>query len=64
VDKLVQAIVKQLQTIVSDSKTFELITMFYRDREKMTSGPRQEALYRLCAEQIIQNENVYRLEYV
>jgi hypothetical protein len=30
----------------------------------MTTGPRQEALYRLCAEQIIQDENIYRLEYV
>jgi paired amphipathic helix protein Sin3a len=64
VDKLVQALVKQLQVIATDPKSLELITIFGRDREKPTTGPRQEALYRLCAEQIIQDENMYRLEHV
>jgi len=64
VDKLVQSIIKQLQSIVSDPKSMELITIFGRDREKRTTGPRQEALYRLCAEQLIQDENVYRIEQV
>jgi paired amphipathic helix protein Sin3a len=50
--------------IVTDSKCLELMTIFSRDLEKTTTGPRQEALYRLCAEQIIQDENIYRLEYV
>ena len=64
VDKLVQSCVKQMQVIASDPKSFELITMFYRDREKETTGPRQEALYRLCTEQTIRDDNIYRIEYV
>ncbi|KAJ3372348.1 Transcriptional regulatory protein sin3 [Kappamyces sp. JEL0680] len=63
VDKLVQALVKQLQLIALDSKCLELLSIYDRDREKNTTGPRQEALYRLCAEQIIQDENIYRIEY-
>lgn len=47
-----------------DSKCHELMAIYSRDREKLTTGPRQEALYRLCAEQIIQDENIYRIEYV
>ena len=64
VDKLVQACVKQMQGIASDPKSFELISMFYRDREKKATGPRQEALYRLCAEQTVRDDNIYRIEYV
>lgn len=64
VDKLVQSCVKQMQLIASDPKSFELITMFYRDKEKKTTGPRQEALYRLCTEQTIKDDNIYRIEYV
>lgn len=41
-----------------------MITLYTRDREKLTTGPRQEALYRLGSEHIVQDENVYRMEYV
>ncbi|KAJ2999620.1 Transcriptional regulatory protein sin3 [Globomyces sp. JEL0801] len=64
VDKLVQAIVKQLQTVAMDSKSLELITLYGRDREKSNNPVRQEALYRLGAETIIQDDSIYRLEYV
>ena len=50
--------------IALDPKCSELLTIYSRDREKNTTGPRQEALYRLCAEQIVQDENIYRIEYV
>lgn len=47
-----------------DSKSLELIQIYKRDREKTTTSSRQEALYRICAESIIQDENIYRLEFV
>jgi paired amphipathic helix protein Sin3a len=64
VDKLVQAIVKQLQTIALDAKSIDLIGLYKRDREKKTTSSRQEALYRLGAESIIQDDSIYRLEFV
>jgi paired amphipathic helix protein Sin3a len=64
IDKLVQAIAKQLQAIVMDSKSLDLIQIYKRDREKATTSSRQEALYRIGAESIIQDDNIYRLEFV
>ena len=53
-----------MQTITTDGKCIELINIYKRDREKTTTSSRQEALYRLCTESIIQDDNIIRLEYV
>jgi hypothetical protein len=39
--------------------------MYDRDCEKNITGSRQEALYRICSEGIVQDsDNIYRLEFV
>ncbi|KAH6578977.1 hypothetical protein BASA61_010573 [Batrachochytrium salamandrivorans] len=63
VDKLTGAIIKQVQAILSDPKSMDLISLFYRDHEKPSTSSRQEAMYRLSAETLIQEENVYRFEF-
>ncbi|KAI8928211.1 hypothetical protein BC831DRAFT_412149 [Entophlyctis helioformis] len=63
IDRLLQALVKQMQFIVSDNKSIDLINLFYREREKPLSSSRQEAMYRYAAEELIQDENLYRLEF-
>ena len=54
----------QLQAIALDSKSMELIQLYRKDRAKTTTSSRQEALYRISAESIIFDDNIYRLEFV
>lgn len=61
-DKLVQANVKQLQLLVSDQSCLDLITLHHKTA-LLPSSPRQETLYRLNSEQLIKNDNIYRIEY-
>ncbi|RKO92645.1 hypothetical protein BDK51DRAFT_18371 [Blyttiomyces helicus] len=63
IDKLLQATVKQVQTILSDPKCPDLMVLCNKDREKSTTSARQEATYRLAAEALIPDESLYRLEY-
>lgn len=62
-DKVVQTLIKQITSMMSDPRTSELMDLFFKDREKDTTSPRQEAVYRLSAESLIPDENIYRLEY-
>ncbi|KAJ3147061.1 Transcriptional regulatory protein sin3 [Geranomyces variabilis] len=63
VDKLCQAIIKQAQSAVADSKSMSLLEMYYKDRAKHSTSARQEAMYRINTETVIQDDNIYRLEY-
>jgi paired amphipathic helix protein Sin3a len=63
-DKLAQAAIKVLQQIASDPKSMELLTLYYKDRAKQATSSRQEAVYRLSAEALTQEENTFRLEWV
>ena len=63
-DKLLQTLVKQVISIAGDPRCTELLDMYFKDRTKDRTSPRQEAVYRLSAEALIPDENIYRLEYV
>ncbi|KAJ3094926.1 Transcriptional regulatory protein sin3 [Phlyctochytrium planicorne] len=63
VDKLIQHIVKQIQAIQADPKGHDLVELYFKDRDKPSTSSRQEAVYRLSAEGLIQDENIFRLEY-
>jgi paired amphipathic helix protein Sin3a len=63
VDKLAQALTKQMQTVVSDSRSMDLIGLYYMDCKKTTTSARQEAMYRLSSESHV-DDTLYRLEYV
>ncbi|KAJ3140366.1 Transcriptional regulatory protein sin3 [Physocladia obscura] len=63
IDKLVQQIVKQIQTIVQDPVSMDLVELYFRDRDKPVSSARQESVYRLNAERLCEDDNMYRLEY-
>lgn len=63
IDKLVQSLAKQVQFILTDAKSLDLLTLFKKDREKTETSSRQEAVYRLSAESLMQDESMIRLEY-
>ncbi|KAJ3385626.1 Transcriptional regulatory protein sin3 [Entophlyctis sp. JEL0112] len=63
IDKLVQQIVKQIQVIVQDAASMDLVELYFRDRDKPVSTARQESIYRLNAERLCEDDNLYRLDY-
>ncbi|KAI8615126.1 hypothetical protein BC830DRAFT_1124114 [Chytriomyces sp. MP71] len=63
IDKLVAAIVKQVQSVITDSVCMDLLELYFKDRQKLVSSSRQESVYRLNAERIVDDDNLYRLEY-
>ncbi|KAJ3278913.1 Transcriptional regulatory protein sin3 [Blyttiomyces sp. JEL0837] len=62
-DKVVMALIKQIQTIQMDSRSHDLVGLYFKDRERVTTSSRQEAVYRLNAEGLSPEEVMYRLEY-
>ncbi|GAA5953221.1 hypothetical protein JCM3765_007446 [Sporobolomyces pararoseus] len=66
VDKLVTALIKQVQAALADSKTKELLSLLRQDRahpERSTHS--QQLAYRQHAESALgSDENLYRLEWV
>ena len=64
VDKLIQAIIKQIQAIQSDPRSLDLVALYFKDCEKPSITSRQEAVYRLNAEGLTLDEPLYKLEYV
>ncbi|KAJ1557580.1 Transcriptional regulatory protein sin3, partial [Nowakowskiella sp. JEL0078] len=63
-DKLIQAIIKQIHTIVADENRERTIKLYYRDRSKGTSTARQEAAYRIEAENLALDEQLFRMEFI
>ncbi|ORY82379.1 hypothetical protein BCR35DRAFT_303785 [Leucosporidium creatinivorum] len=66
VDKLLNMILKQCQSALSDSKTRDLVDLLRQDRSHPDrSTPQQQTFYRTQAETALGNdENLYRIEWV
>jgi len=63
VDKIVQAIAKQIQIITNDNVCQELIKLYNKDCEKDLHSPRREAIYKLSVKTFLQDENLFKFEY-
>ncbi|KAF8336326.1 uncharacterized protein EI90DRAFT_3119621 [Cantharellus anzutake] len=62
VDKVIAAIIKQVQTIAADSKSQELLSLLRHERASTTFSNQQLISYRREAESIVgAEENVYRI---
>ncbi|CAM0137869.1 unnamed protein product [Umbelopsis sp. WA50703] len=62
IDKLVAALIKQVQTLSHDTKSSELVQLFQSDRDLESTSPRLVSVYRLRAEDIVgSDENLYRI---
>jgi paired amphipathic helix protein Sin3a len=65
IDKLVAALIKQVQTLSHDTKSSELVQLFQSDRDLESTSPRLVSVYRLRAEDIVgSDENLYRINLV
>lgn len=62
VDKLVQSMVKHMHTIVSDSRTSEMIVLFEADRAQPTSTAKDQILYRIKVRSLMStDENMFKI---
>ncbi|TPX67159.1 hypothetical protein CcCBS67573_g07586 [Chytriomyces confervae] len=62
-DKVVSTLVKQIQVVMADPLSNDLLELYLRDRSKHASSARQENVYRLNAERLLDDDNLYRLDY-
>lgn len=64
VDKVMQSLVKHGHTILTDSKTSEIMTLFEKDRTQINTSARDQILYRLQVRSYMSStENMFRIEY-
>ncbi|KAG0032703.1 Transcriptional regulatory protein sin3 [Podila clonocystis] len=62
-DKVIQALIKHVHTIVTDQRCNELIAMFVKDRHHEKNSRRQQIIYRMQADAVVGDENLYKVEY-
>lgn len=64
VDKVLQAIVKHLHSIVSDVKSSDVLVLFEHDRTRPNSSAKEQILYRMKVSSVLgPDENMFRIEW-
>ncbi|EGV64961.1 hypothetical protein CANTEDRAFT_93195 [Yamadazyma tenuis ATCC 10573] len=64
IDKVVQAMVKHIHTMTSDSKTSEMMVLFEADRKSPISTTKDQILYRMQVRSHMTNdENMFKIAY-
>lgn len=64
IDKVLQSIVKHLHTIISDSKSSDVLVLFEADRACRTSSVKKQILYRMRVDSVLgADENLFRIEW-
>ncbi|KAI9498981.1 hypothetical protein BDB00DRAFT_867052 [Zychaea mexicana] len=64
IDKLVQSIIKQIQSLTLDEKCVELVELFRSDQNLDSTCPRILSVYRLRAEETVgSDENLYKVNF-
>lgn len=62
IDKVVQALVKHMHTMITDSKTSEMMVLFEADRKNPTSTAKEQILYRMQVRSLMNNdENMFKI---
>ncbi|OBA19663.1 hypothetical protein METBIDRAFT_13404 [Metschnikowia bicuspidata var. bicuspidata NRRL YB-4993] len=63
-DKVVQSLVKHMHTMVSDSKTSDMIVLFEEDRHSPTTTAKNQILYRMKARALMStDENMFKISF-
>lgn len=63
-DKVVNAIVKHLNAIVSDAKSSDVLVLFEQDRRKAVSNSKEQLLYRMKVKTVLDvDETMFRIEW-
>lgn len=63
-DKVVQSLVKHMHTMVTDSKTSEMVVLFEQDRQSPSSTAKDQILYRMQVRALMSNdENMFKIAF-
>ena len=64
VDKVIQSLVKYAHTIITDAKTAEIMVLFEKDRNMVSTSSKEQILYRLQTRSHMSNtENMFRIDF-
>lgn len=64
VDKVTQALVKHLHSILTDARSSEILVLFDKDRKSPTTTAKEQMLYRNAVRaQMAADENMFRIEF-
>jgi paired amphipathic helix protein Sin3a len=64
IDKVVQAMVKHMYSIITDSKTSEMVVSYETDRSKPVSSAKEQILYRMQVRSLMgADENMFKITY-
>jgi len=63
-DKLAQTLAKQIQTILTDHESQQLLQLYEQDCKLDRWSPRQESKYCLSVESMLRDQHLYRIQYV
>lgn len=64
IDKVVQAMIKHMHTMVTDSKTSEMMVLFETDRKTPVSTAKDQILYRMQIRSLMTNEeNMFKIVF-
>lgn len=62
IDKVVQALVRHMHTMITDSKTSEMVVLFEQDRNTPASTAKDQILYRMQVRSLMSNEeNMFKI---
>ncbi|KAI9137913.1 hypothetical protein BKA69DRAFT_1041309 [Paraphysoderma sedebokerense] len=65
IDKVVGAVIRQIQVINADAKSLQILRLFEQDRQMEKTNYRRETVYRMAVENLLDsNENTYRIEFL
>lgn len=63
-DKVVQSLVKHMHSMVTDSKTSEMVVLFEQDRHSPSSTAKDQILYRMQVRALMSNdENMFKIAF-
>lgn len=64
IDKVVQSLVKHMHTMVTDTKTSEMVVLFEQDRNSPSSTAKDQILYRMQVRALMSNdENMFKISF-
>lgn len=64
IDKVVLSLVKHMHTMVTDSKTSEMVVLFEKDRNTIVSTAKDQILYRMQVRSLMSNdENMFKISF-
>jgi paired amphipathic helix protein Sin3a len=64
IDKVIGALIKQVQAVLSDPQSPKLLELLKRERELLAPGQKEKTDYLWEAKNVVQEDNLFRVDWV